>query len=206
MPSCRMASTICVSVIVLMCASSQAQPPTSAATSVVRRSIASSDLSDLPHVEPRMAVNPKNGQNLVVAAMLFRRDGGGDSACTVLSSGDEGVTWRRSTLPTSEGLTGGGDPWVAFDDAGVAYLSCMHGTVTNSGERTSAVAVYRSADGGVTWSAPACGRFQTPAHRRVDSGRVERLAGERPRGPRRRSRERSGDAPAGQNPGDRADT
>jgi hypothetical protein len=101
-----------------------------------------------------MAVNPKNGQNLVVAAMLFRRDGRGDSTCTVLSSGDEGVTWRRSTLPTSEGLTGGGDPWVAFDDAGVVYLSCLHGAVTGSGERTSAVAVYRSEDGGVTWSAP----------------------------------------------------
>jgi hypothetical protein len=154
MPSCRMASTLCASMIVLMCALSHAQPPTVAATSVVRRAIASSDLSDLPHVEPRMAVNPKNRQNLVVGAMLFRRDGGGDSTCTVLTSRDEGVTWRRSTLPTTAGLTGGGDPWVAFDNAGVAYLSCLHGAVTDSGQRTSAVAVYRSEDGGATWSAP----------------------------------------------------
>ena len=48
-------------------------------------------------------------------------------------------------------------------------------------------------------------RLQTPARGDVDSGRVEQLAGERPPGPRRRPRRRSGDAPAGHDPGDRAD-
>ena len=52
---------------------------------------------------------------------------------------------------------------------------------------------------------PARGRLQTPARGDVDSGRVDGLARERPRGPRRRPVRRSGDAPARQRPGDRAD-
>ena len=122
--------------------------------SIVRRAVASADMSNSPHVEPRLAIDPKNPQHLLIGAMLFRRDGGGDSECTPLVSFDAGATWRRGSLPKREGVTGGGDPWVVFDVSGTAFLSCLHGARTETGERTSGVGVYRSADGGISWSGP----------------------------------------------------
>ena len=122
--------------------------------SIVGRAIPSADMSNSPHVEPRLAIDPKNPQHLLIGAMLFRRDGGGDSECTPLVSFDAGATWRRGALPKREGVTGGGDPWVVFDSSGTAFLSCLHGARTETGERTSGVGVYRSADGGITWNGP----------------------------------------------------
>jgi hypothetical protein len=122
---------------------------------VSRRVAVSSDLPDAPHVEPRLALDPTNAQHLLIGAMAFRRDGGGDSECAPLVSFDAGATWRRSVLPKREGITGGGDPWVAFDRAGTAFFSCLHGARTEAGERTSGIGVYRSTDGGVTWTGPA---------------------------------------------------
>jgi hypothetical protein len=124
------------------------------AVTVIRRTVASADMPDSPHVEPRLATDPKNTQHLLIGAMLFRRDGGGDSECTPLVSFDAGATWRRGTLPKRQGVTGGGDPWVVFDDSGTAFFSCLHGARTETGDRTSGVGVYRSTDGGLTWNGP----------------------------------------------------
>jgi hypothetical protein len=124
-------------------------------TVVIGRAIASSDMPDSPHVEPRLAIDPKNARHLLIGAMLFRRNGGGDSECSPMVSFDAGATWRRAALPKRDGVTGGGDPWVAFDQTGTAYLSCLHGARTESGERTSGVGIYRSDDGGITWAGPA---------------------------------------------------
>jgi hypothetical protein len=121
---------------------------------VRQRVVASADLPDAPHVEPRLAIDPNDPKRLVIGAMLFRRDGGGDSECSALASFDGGLTWRRGVLPKRAGITGGGDPWVAFDSRGRAYLSCLHGARTEAGERTSGAGVYRSDDGGVSWSGP----------------------------------------------------
>jgi hypothetical protein len=132
------------------------QPTTSPNGVTIReRVVASADLADSPHVEPRLASDPNNPSRLLIGAMLFRRDGGGDSECTALASSDAGRTWRRGVLPKQEGVTGGGDPWVGFDHAGTAFLSCMHGIRTATGERTSGVGVYRSTDGGASWMGPA---------------------------------------------------
>jgi hypothetical protein len=118
------------------------------------RVVASADMADSPHVEPRLASDPHDRGRLLIGAMLFRRDGGGDSECTALASSDGGRTWRRGVLPKHEGVTGGGDPWVAFDQAGTAFLSCLHGVRTASGERSSGIGVYRSTDGGANWTGP----------------------------------------------------
>jgi hypothetical protein len=135
---------------------SEGSPNIQAAGTVVHhRTIASSDMPDSPQVEPRLAIAPKNARHLLIGAMLFRRNAGGDSECSPMASFDAGATWRRAALPQRDGVTGGGDPWVAFDQAGTAYLSCLHGVRTESGERTSGVGVYRSDDGGITWTGPA---------------------------------------------------
>jgi hypothetical protein len=135
-------------------------------------------MADAPHVEPRLASDPKDPRRLLIGAMLFRRDGGGDSECTALASSDGGRTWRRGTLPKLEGVTGGGDPWVGFDHSGTAFLSCLHGVRTPAGERTSGVGVYRSTDGGASWTGPAMipGRAQrwTPPMRLADLAPGER--------------------------------
>jgi hypothetical protein len=128
--------------------------PQASRVEVRQRAVASADLPDFPHVEPRLAIDPHDPKRLVIGAMLFRRDGGGDSECTTLASSDGGLTWRRGVLPKRAGITGGGDPWVAFDPQGRVYLSCLHGARTDTGERTSGVGVYRSEDGGVTWNGP----------------------------------------------------
>src|SRR5687767_15040114 len=110
---------------------------------VSRRVVVSGDLPEAPHVEPRLAFAPTNVRHLLIGAMVFRRDGGGDSECSPLVSFDAGATWRRGVLPKRDGVTGGGDPWVAFDRAETAFFSCLHGTRAGNGERTSGVGVYR---------------------------------------------------------------
>jgi hypothetical protein len=136
-------------------ASTSPQAPSATGVTIRDRVVVSADMADAPQVEPRLASDPSNPRRLLIGAMLFRRDGGGDSECTALASSDGGRTWRRGTLPKLEGVTGGGDPWVGFDQTGTAFLSCMHGIRTAAGERTSGVGVYRSTDGGASWMGPA---------------------------------------------------
>jgi hypothetical protein len=62
--------------------------------------------------------------------------------CAVFASLNGGATWRRHDL----GLTGCADPWVAVLRDGTAALSVLEGE--------DSLLVYRSADGGVTWSEP----------------------------------------------------
>jgi hypothetical protein len=115
--------------------------------------VVSGDLPDVPHIEPHLALDPKNPTHLLVTSIMFRREDA-EGLCTSSVSFDAGVTWRRSRLLKSEPRIPGGDPWVAFDRDGTAYLSCLHAARSPAGTPSSRVGVYRSEDGGITWSGP----------------------------------------------------
>ena len=116
-----------------------------------------------PHNETSIAVNPTNTSNLIGSANDYQLNlsSGGHVVETAFSrahvSFDGGHAW--TTYPISyNGYDFTGDPGVAFDAAGNAYLSTLGFRVSQS-LRTPTyvvpdVVVAGSSDGGKTWSAP----------------------------------------------------
>lgn len=109
----------------------------------------SADRSDRPHVEPILVADPRDPRHLVAASMAFTRTDA-SFMCAAFTSFDGGATWSRSTLPDLEKAAFSGDPWLAFGPDGTVYLSC----VRDAGGPLDVV-VFRSKDGGKTWSSPA---------------------------------------------------
>lgn len=110
-------------------------------------------------VEPHIAIDPLNANHLIGAWQQDRYSNGGSRGQAWGVSFDGGLTWTRGTLPLTP-CTGGGfarasDPWVAFTPDGTAYQIALAFT-GDEGDPTnvSAMLVARSADGGLTWSAP----------------------------------------------------
>jgi len=121
--------------------------------------------------ETGVAVNPTNPMNIVASQNDYRR---GDGNCGVDWSMDGGQTWGSQTAPMNFALpildnggarhywTSGGDTSVAFDSSGEAYLMCQvfdrgfptdeRGPLAPFG--ASAFVLFRSADGGASWSFP----------------------------------------------------
>jgi BNR/Asp-box repeat len=100
--------------------------------------------------EPHLAVNPNNPNHLIVAAM---RETTRDQFVTeILVSFDGGATWKNGR-PAVEMQRG--DPWLALGRANVAYCVTLPRMVGKQGatERMG-IYVYRSTDGGQTWSLP----------------------------------------------------
>jgi hypothetical protein len=110
--------------------------------------LVSGDAPARPHVEPCIAANPADPNHLVAASIAFTRP---DAWFTVavFTSFDGGLHWRRSNL---EGLTDfnfAGDAWTAFGPKGITYISCIA-----SAKSTASILVFRSHDGGYSWSNP----------------------------------------------------
>ncbi len=116
--------------------------------------------------ETGVAVNPRNPRHLLVGQNDYRR---GDGACGADWSQDGGRHWGSELAPlsfTAPGITGGarhywdasGDPSVAFDSSGEAYLFCLAfnrgAPVSDSGLPASGLFVFRSASGGASWKLP----------------------------------------------------
>lgn len=98
---------------------------------------------DMPHTESAVAVNPRNANDVVGATTVFA-----DLSSTLVdktyTSRDGGATWADTTPEAARnGQTG--DPRVLFTDSGAALFF----TLNLGSHRTD---VYRSTDGGVTWS------------------------------------------------------
>jgi hypothetical protein len=112
--------------------------------------------------ETAVAVNPTNPANILIGQNDYRE---GDSGCGVDWTLDGGEHWGSQILPSSFTAPGleaarhywdaNGDPVVAFDSSGAAYYSCLmfdRGVVADNGDNASAIVVFRSVDGGASWS------------------------------------------------------
>ena len=124
--------------------------------------------------ETAVVVNPKNPRQLLVGQNDYRR---GDGACGADWSQDGGRHWGSELAPlsfTAPGITGGarhywdasGDPSVAFDSSGEAYLFCLAfnraAPTSDVNVAASGLFVFRSANGGASWSFPASPVKQSP--------------------------------------------
>ncbi|HEY8623135.1 MAG TPA: sialidase family protein, partial [Casimicrobiaceae bacterium] len=116
-------------------------------------------------VEPMVAVNPRNANNVVGVWQQDRWSTGGSEGLLTGVSQDGGRTWSQHMAAFSR-CTGGNaanggdysrasDPWVTFAPDGTVYQSSLsfNGNVLAAGS-SSAILVSRSTDGGATWSNP----------------------------------------------------
>ena len=94
---------------------------------------------DAPVVEPHLSINPRNPNNLIAGAMVAQSDY--NYSVIGLSSLDGGLTWYKHEFSAK----GAGDVWTAFLADGTAVLSFL-------AQPDSALQVFRSGDGGRTWS------------------------------------------------------
>ncbi len=114
--------------------------------------------------ETAVAVNPLKPRNILASVNDYQ---GGDSTCGAAFSLDGGRHWGSRILPmhfSTPGFGGAprhywdasGDTSVAFDSSGEAYLMCMafdRGPgVSDNGDFASGLFLFRSADGGASWS------------------------------------------------------
>ena len=96
--------------------------------------------------EVSIALNPRNSKNIVVSANDWRA---GSVWCGVYTTMDGGRTWIEQLVPRNGNLSlapYSGDPAVAFDGDGNAYVSCL-----GFGGIVNVITVTKSTDGGRTW-------------------------------------------------------
>jgi hypothetical protein len=111
-----------------------------------------------PHNETTIAVNPTNSLNMIGSANDFQGWISANFALSVFSRAhvtfDGGHTW--TTYPINyQGFDVTGDPAVAFDADGTAYLATLGFDAGSQGIVTGAdVVVAHSGDGGKSWSGP----------------------------------------------------
>ncbi|PHP87201.1 hypothetical protein CFB52_022340 [Burkholderia sp. AU18528] len=109
-------------------------------------------------VEPWLAVNPANPNNMIGVWQQDRWSNGGAHGLVAGYTFDAGATWARTPQPFSACAPGGlkyeraSDPWVSFGPDGTAYSVSISFNQSNNG---NAVGASVSTDGGQTWSSPA---------------------------------------------------
>ncbi len=103
--------------------------------------------------ESALAVNPLNPSNLVGASKRFTNPQTYEFSLAVYATTDGGTSWVEAPpLALQAGWGGISDPALAWDSAGNVYLVALPfppGVGSQIG-----IAIYRSSDGGQTWSAP----------------------------------------------------
>jgi len=112
-------------------------------------------------VEPRVAVNPKDPNNIVGVFQQDRWSNGGAHGLVAGVSHDGGTTWSEtwahfSTCSGGTAANGGNydrasDPWVSFTPNGDLYQISLSASADLI---TSAILVSKSTNGGDTWSEP----------------------------------------------------
>ena len=101
---------------------------------------------EAPYVEPYVASDPTFRGRLIAAATKFSDSG--PNTPVIFVSGDRGVTWQEKRLPIGP-LQHAVDAWVTFAESGIAYASFL---VIEEGQSQTKIAVFRSDDGGSSWT------------------------------------------------------
>jgi len=108
-------------------------------------------------VEPQVAVNPTDPDNIVGNFQQDRWNDGGARGLVAARSTDGGASWTRN-FATFSACSGNPDyprttdPWVSFDAAGRLYQIAL--SIDSADLGLSAVLTSTSGDGGATWDAP----------------------------------------------------
>jgi hypothetical protein len=101
----------------------------------------SSDVPSNPHGESFLAVNPKNGKNMLAASCRIQ---GGKMGTSAYVTRDGGATWTRVVLPVGAAkVNTGWDAIAYFDGSGTAFYGANDG---------DGLWISRSTDEGRTWS------------------------------------------------------
>jgi hypothetical protein len=112
-----------------------------------------------PHNETSIAVDPTNPKHLIGSANDYQLVPNPDGSVTetIYSrahvSFDSGQTWTNYTIPFPSQYNATGDPAVAFDADGRAYIATLGFNIFASNILPD-VLVSRSSDGGHSWSTP----------------------------------------------------
>src|SRR5215218_3970769 len=112
-------------------------------------------------VEPWVAVNPTDPNNIIGVYQQDRWNNGGAHGLVAAVTHDGGVSWAHSwahfSLCSGGTVANGGDfdratdPWVTFSPNGNAYQISLSFNAANA---VNAVLVSKSTSGGDTWSEP----------------------------------------------------
>jgi len=116
------------------------------------------------HVEPSVAVDPRDPRHLLAASQLF---GSGRHLIGTYASFDGGATWQdNGPLPAPPGTEVGDDVTVAFDQQGTGYVAAMMTTLSGGAYSQSnrGIYVWRTLNGGRTFQPPVA----VVRHRFVD--------------------------------------
>lgn len=104
--------------------------------------------------ESSLAINPNNPLQIVGASKKFKNIKTYDFTLATAFSTDGGVSWKASAdLALPPNATGISDPSVTWDDSGNVFLAALPFNNPPGGVRIG-MAIYKSTDGGQTWSAP----------------------------------------------------
>ena len=126
-------------------------PRASAPPATTLANLQVSGTSTPDHVEPAIAVNPQQPQNLLAAAMFLSSPDQPPFPGT-FTSNDGGRTWQENgSLPLPAGYSFGYDVTVAFNAAGTGFVCA----VAEDGQpAVSGVFIWRTDDGGSTFAPP----------------------------------------------------
>ena len=115
-------------------------------------------------IEPWVAVNPTDPDNIVAGWQQDRWDNGGSRGLVAGVSSDGGATWQPVVIPKISLCSAGAyeratDPWLTFSPNGDAYFFSLAFDMTTPPDRPggfgpNAMLVSRSTDGGLTWGDP----------------------------------------------------
>lgn len=104
--------------------------------------------------ESSLAINPNNTQQIVAGSKKFIDYHNYDFTLATSYSSDGGLHWNDSApFALLPGWTGISDPAIVWDDSGNVFLVGLAFNNPPAGD-TIGIAVYKSTDGGQTWSAP----------------------------------------------------
>ncbi|MBZ5538781.1 MAG: hypothetical protein LAO31_22780 [Acidobacteriia bacterium] len=104
--------------------------------------------------ESSIAINPQNPQQIVAGSKKFKNITSYDFTLATAWSSDGGMTWTESAEIPIPGWEGISDPALAWDDSGNVYLAALPFSKVPAEPNRVGIAVYKSTDGGKTWSKP----------------------------------------------------